>query len=84
MVYKYSIYSRFYKLLHHCGSHYCIFWEIPPDPSEEIFVVLIFAEQMHDAWATPLPVDGRTPHANPNPNDIAKKQACATTPYSSL
>ena len=51
--------------------------KIPPDSSEEIFVVFIFAEQMCVALTTPLPVDGHAQHANRR-NDEVKKQACAT------
>ena len=61
--------------------------EMHPNPSEEIFVVFIFAEQKCDALTTPLPDDGHTPYAHVTEemalNDEAK-QACATTAYSSF
>ena len=38
--------------------------EMPPDTSEEIFPMFIFAERMHDAQTTPQQVDGHAPHVN--------------------
>ena len=67
----YILYSRKFSLVQN-------FAKMPPDSSEEIFMVFIFAERMRDALTTPLLVDGHTPHANRR-NDEAKKQACATT-----
>ena len=40
------------------------FMEMPPDPTEEIFAVLILLEQTCDTWTMSLPVDGHTPHSN--------------------
>ena len=56
------------------------FAELPSDPSEEIFSVFIFTEQMHAAWSTPLPVDCHTPKANliTCRNDEVEKWTCAT------
>lgn len=39
------------------------FTEMPPDPLEEVFFY-IFAEKVHNTWATLLPVDCYAPHMN--------------------
>ena len=44
------------------------FTEVPPDPSEEIFMILIFTkweqELVQDAQTTSLPVDCHAPKVN--------------------
>ena len=40
------------------------FTEMPSDPSEEIFTVFIFAEQMCDTWTTALPNNCHTQKPN--------------------
>ena len=62
------------------------FAKMPPDSSEEIFMVFIFTERMCDTLTTPLPVDSHAPHANRKKNDTERRseEECATTAYSSF
>ena len=40
------------------------FHKMPPNLSEELFIVYIFAKQTCNAWTTPLAVDCHAPHMN--------------------